>query len=53
MLLDRCINKRSPVRKAMCADGVYPGLLGEDVGIASNITAQAGEEKRALIPRPP
>jgi hypothetical protein len=29
----------------MCADGVYPGLLGEDVGIASNITAQAGEEK--------
>lgn len=37
----------------MCADGVYPGEVGEAVGSASNITANVGDEKRVLIPRPP
>ena len=36
----------------MCVEGVYLGLLGDAVVIASNMTARVGEEKRALIPRP-
>jgi hypothetical protein len=37
----------------MCADGVYPGEVGEAVGRASKVTARAGDEKSVLIPRPP
>ena len=37
----------------MCADGVYPGLVGEAVGSASKMTASAGDEKSELTARPP